>query len=251
METLGMLRAVEGIDVLTEHIAFPMHPETWDVTARRTSGYATKVAPGYEHRLAERFPAVRALIEIGEPCIPQVIAKLGETDLAVVGHLTVALDISLEQEVEAATRMDIALEVPRSPLTAVMVNEVWDEIYDRVCALSEEHATTLIFVNTRKLAERLAFSLGERLGKEHVTSHHGSMSREHRHSAEQRLKAGQLKVLVATASMELGIDIGSVELVIQIGSPRSISGFLQRMGRSRHQVGGVPKGIIFRSPGMS
>lgn len=142
-------------------------------------------------------------------------------------------------------KLDISLEIPDSPLTAVMANEVWDEIYEKILGLSDTHATTLIFVNTRKLAERLAHNLGEKLGKDKVSSHHGSMSRHHRHSAEQRLKAGNLKVLVATASMELGIDIGSVELVIQIGSPRSISGFLQRIGRSRHQVGAIPKGVIF------
>ncbi len=142
-------------------------------------------------------------------------------------------------------KLNISLEVPQSPLSAIMSNEVWTEIYERLIELINQHRTTLIFVNTRRLAERLAMALGERMGEEHVTSHHGSMSKEHRHSAEQRLKAGHLKVLVATASMELGIDIGSVELVVQFSSPKSIAAFIQRVGRSGHYVGGTPKGILF------
>lgn len=142
-------------------------------------------------------------------------------------------------------KLDISLEVPRSPLTAVMSNEVWGELYERLVELIGQHKTTLIFVNTRRLAERLAMGLGERIGEQHVSSHHGSMSKEHRHKAEQRLKAGELKVLVATASMELGIDIGSVDLVVQFASPSSIAAFLQRVGRSGHFIGGTPKGIFF------
>ncbi len=140
---------------------------------------------------------------------------------------------------------DIQVEVPRSPLSALMSNDVWDELYQRLTELIDTHRTTLIFVNTRRLAERLALSLGERVGAENVSSHHGSMSKEHRFSAEQRLKAGELRVLVATASMELGIDIGAIDLVVQISSPKSIAAFLQRVGRSGHHVGGVPKGILF------
>jgi len=142
-------------------------------------------------------------------------------------------------------KLDIALEVPRSPLTAVMPNEVWLEMYDRIEQLIKEHTTTLIFVNTRRLAERMAHNLTDRLGEEVVTAHHGSMSKEHRFDAEQRLKSGSLKCLVATASLELGIDIGSVDLVLQIGSPRAISAFLQRVGRSGHTVKGTPKGRLF------
>src|SRR5210317_2104953 len=141
--------------------------------------------------------------------------------------------------------LDLRLEVPKSPLTALMSNEVWEELYERLVELVDTHRTTLIFVNTRRLAERLALSLGERIGEEFISSHHGSMSKDHRHQAEQRLKNGQLKVLVATASMELGIDIGSVNLVVQFSSPKSISAFLQRVGRSGHQVGGIPKGVLF------
>jgi ATP-dependent Lhr-like helicase len=140
---------------------------------------------------------------------------------------------------------DIAIEIPASPLEAVMATEVWQEVYDRLTALIEQHKTTLIFVNTRRLAERAARFLAERLGEEHVTAHHGSLAREHRLNAEQRLKHGKLKALVATASLELGIDIGDVDLVCQLGSPRSIAAFLQRVGRSGHSVGGTPKGRLF------
>ncbi|MFQ5580636.1 MAG: DEAD/DEAH box helicase [Nitrospiria bacterium] len=142
-------------------------------------------------------------------------------------------------------KLDLSLEVPRSPLTAVMSNEVWTELYERLVELIQAHKTTLIFVNTRRLTERLAIALSERIGEAHVSSHHGSMSKEHRHNAEQRLKSGRLKVLVATASMELGIDIGAVDLVVQFSSPKSIAAFLQRVGRSGHYVGGIPKGILF------
>ena len=142
-------------------------------------------------------------------------------------------------------RLDICIEVPRSPLSALMSNEVWEELYERLVQLVETHRTTLVFVNTRRLAERLALALANRLGAEHVSSHHGSMSKEHRFSAEQRLKHGQLKVLVATASMELGIDVGAIELVVQFSSPKRIAAFLQRVGRSGHYVGGLPKGILF------
>ena len=141
--------------------------------------------------------------------------------------------------------IDVTLEVPGSPLSALMSNEVWDELYQRLVQLIETHETTLVFVNTRRLSERLALALTERLGDGLVSSHHGSMSKEHRHLAEQKLKDGHLKVLVATASVELGIDVGSVDLVVQFSSPKSIAKFLQRVGRSGHSVRGTPKGILF------
>ncbi|MGN6232654.1 MAG: DEAD/DEAH box helicase [Trinickia sp.] len=140
---------------------------------------------------------------------------------------------------------DLALELPPVPLEAVMANEVWERVYDRLAELACAHATTLIFVNTRRMAERAARHLTERLGKDAVAAHHGSMAKEHRLDAEQRLKRGTLRVLIATASLELGIDIGDVDLVCQLGSPRSIASFLQRVGRSGHQVGGMPKGRLF------
>ena len=126
-----------------------------------------------------------------------------------------------------------------------MSNEVWTEVYARLTELISEHRTTLVFVNTRRMAERIARELSDRLGKEAVTAHHGSMAKELRLSAEQRLKRGELKALVATASLELGIDIGDVNLVCQMGSPRSIATFLQRVGRSGHAIGGTPKGRLF------
>ncbi|EZP25452.1 DEAD/DEAH box helicase [Pseudomonas sp. RIT288] len=140
---------------------------------------------------------------------------------------------------------NLGIEVPPVPLSAVMANDVWELVYDRLAELAREHRTTLIFVNTRRLAERLSRHLSERLGKHAVAAHHGSLAKEFRLDAEQRLKRGELQVLIATASLELGIDIGEVDLVCQIASPRSIAGFLQRVGRSGHQVGGTPKGRLF------
>jgi ATP-dependent helicase Lhr and Lhr-like helicase len=140
---------------------------------------------------------------------------------------------------------DLRIEVPSGPLEAVMSAEVWEQIYARLAALIEQHRTTLIFVNTRRLAERITRHLSDRLGEDHVTAHHGSMAKEQRLDAEQRLKSGKLKALVATASLELGIDIGDIDLVCQIGSPHTIASFLQRVGRSGHAVGGTPKGRLF------
>ena len=142
-------------------------------------------------------------------------------------------------------RLDLAIELPESPTQAVMSGEVWEEVYDRLAQLIREHKTTLVFVNTRRLAERVSRHLGERLGDENIAAHHGSLAREQRLVAEQRLKAGELSALVATASLELGIDIGDVNLVCQLGSTRSIASFLQRVGRSNHTVAGFPKGRIF------
>ncbi len=144
-----------------------------------------------------------------------------------------------------ARQLDLAIELPESPLQAVMSGEVWDEVYDRLAQLTRQHKTTLIFVNTRRLAERVARHLGERIGDENIAAHHGSLAREQRLAAEQRLKAGELSALVATASLELGIDIGDVNLVCQLGSTRSIASFLQRVGRSNHTVAGFPKGRVF------
>ena len=144
-----------------------------------------------------------------------------------------------------AKQRDLALELPPTPLEAVMSGDQWTQVYARVAELVWLHKTTLVFVNTRRMAERAARHLGDILGKEAVAAHHGSLSKETRLDAEQRLKRGELKVLVATASLELGLDIGDVDLVCQLGSPRAIATFLQRAGRSGHAVGGVPKARLF------
>ena len=140
---------------------------------------------------------------------------------------------------------DLAIEVPPVPLEAVMSNDTWELVYNQVAQLVEHHRTTLVFVNTRRMAERVARHLSERLGHEAVAAHHGSLAKEQRLDAEQRLKRGDLKVLIATASLELGIDIGDVDLVCQLSSPRSIAAFLQRAGRSGHAVSGTPKARLF------
>src|ERR1700722_11360429 len=141
--------------------------------------------------------------------------------------------------------LDLAVEVPPMPLGPVASNEMWDAIYDRLVTLVREHRSTLVFVNTRRMAERLAHNLGERMGEENVTAHHGSLSRKLRLTAEKKLKEGQEKVLVASAFLELGNDVGTGELAVQINSPRSIAVALQRVGRSGHWRGAVPKGRLF------
>jgi len=140
---------------------------------------------------------------------------------------------------------NLAIETPDSPLEAVMSNEVWTQVYERLAALIGEHRTTLVFVNTRRMSERVARELTDRLGEDAVATHHGSMAKERRLAAEQRLKSGDLRAMIATASLELGIDIGDVDLVCQLGSPRSIATFLQRVGRSGHAIDGTPKGRLF------
>jgi ATP-dependent helicase Lhr and Lhr-like helicase len=142
-------------------------------------------------------------------------------------------------------KLDLAVEIPATLLGPIASNEMWDEIYDRIVQLSEEHRSTLVFVNTRRLVERVAHNLAERIGEENVGAHHGSLSRRLRLDAERKLKEGKIKVLIATASLELGIDIGTVDLVIQISSPRAIAVALQRVGRSGHWRGAVPKGRLF------
>jgi ATP-dependent helicase Lhr and Lhr-like helicase len=141
--------------------------------------------------------------------------------------------------------LDLAIEVPPMPLGPIATNEMWDTIYDRLVTLVGEHRSTLVFVNTRRMAERLCHQLGERIGEENVAAHHGSLSRKLRLAAEKKLKEGQVKVLVATASLELGIDVGTVDLVVQINSPRAIAVGLQRVGRAGHWRGAVPKGRFF------
>ena len=142
-------------------------------------------------------------------------------------------------------RLDVALELPQGELEAVSSAEQMGDVVDRIATLVGEHRTTIVFVNTRRLAERLAHLLGEQLGHDSVSAHHGSLSKDRRHRVERRLRAGDLKALVATASLELGIDVGPVELVCQVGSPRSIATFLQRVGRSNHSLAGTPKGRLF------
>ncbi|HEX6310565.1 MAG TPA: DEAD/DEAH box helicase [Acidimicrobiia bacterium] len=141
--------------------------------------------------------------------------------------------------------LDLAIELPEGELEAVTSAEQTADVLDRIADLVREHRTTLVFVNTRRSAERFAHLLGERLGDDVVAAHHGSLSKERRQRVETRLRAGDLRALVATASLELGIDIGPVELVCQIGSPRSIATFLQRVGRSNHSRAGVPKGRLY------
>ena len=184
-------------------------------------------------------------------CAPRRLQRIGLSatvnPIDVAGRLLCGTARPAPQLVEVSLRRDLelAVELPKDELGAVCTNEQWGEIYDRIAELVTAHRSTLVFVNTRRLVERVAHRLGERLGEENVAAHHGSLSRERRHKAEKRLKAGDLRVVVATASLELGIDVGVVDLVCLVGSPRSISTGLQRIGRSGHVVGGTPKGHLF------
>jgi ATP-dependent Lhr-like helicase len=153
-------------------------------------------------------------------------------------------DVDIVDTGQARPR-DLALELPDSPLEAVMANEAWEEVYDRLATLVRAHRTTLVFANARRQVERVTKHLAERLGEDAVTAHHGALARELRLDAERRLKDGGLRCLVATASLELGIDIGDVDLVCQLGSPRSIAAFVQRVGRSGHRIDAEPKGRLF------
>jgi ATP-dependent Lhr-like helicase len=189
----------------------------------------------------ERLAALcgRPPVRVGISATTKPIARMAEF---LIGRPDADCEIIDEGHVR---NRDIALETTASPLEPLMANEVWAEIYDRLAELIRAHRTTLVFVNTRRLAERAARHLAERLGEEAVTSHHGSLAKEHRLNAEERLKSGKLEAIVATASLELGIDIGDIDLVCQLGSPRAIATFLQRVGRSGHGIERMPKGRLF------
>ncbi len=192
--------------------------------------------------LTDRAPARIGLSATQRPI--EAIARLlvgsvGEGEAAGEGTGCAVVDFGHRRD------MDLALEVPGSELGPVASHEQWGEILDAVAAHVEKHRTTLVFVNTRRAAERVAHLLAERLGEERVAAHHGSLSKTRRFALERRLRAGELRALVATASLELGIDIGPVELVCQIGSPRSFATFLQRVGRSGHARGATSKGRIY------
>jgi len=188
---------------------------------------------------------------------PQSLTRIGlsatQKPITDIAHFLVGTDALLADGEPACAivdsghvrERDLALELPGAPLEAVMSGEVWEQLYNRLAELVHAHRTTLVFANTRRMVERVSRHLSERLGHDNVAAHHGSLSREQRFDSEQRLKQGKLRVLVATASLELGIDIGDVDLVCQLGSPRSIATFLQRIGRANHSVGGIPKGRLF------
>ncbi|NVJ22441.1 MULTISPECIES: DEAD/DEAH box helicase [Myxococcus] len=165
---------------------------------------------------------------------------------AIAGFLTGASHRECRKvEVGHLRPWDLKLEIPDAELSSLASHEMWGQVYDRLVTLAGEHRTTLIFVNTRKMAERVAHDLGERLGEGLVAAHHGSMSREIRLAAEEKLKDGRLRVMVATASLELGIDVGNVDLVVQLGTTKAISVLLQRVGRAGHHKAAISKGIIF------
>ena len=215
-------------------------------TGRGSGGGTTEVVPfPVEPVPVESFPVapwfagLSPLVRIGLSATQKPIEEIAHF-LAGNGRPDpVIVDVGHKRKLE------LAVEVPASQLGPIATNEMWDEIYDRIAQLVEQNRSTLVFVNTRRLSERMAHHLAERLGEDNVAAHHGSLSRKLRLAAEKKLKEGQVKVLVATASLELGIDIGTVDLVIQISSPRAIAVGLQRVGRSGHWRGAIPKGRFF------
>jgi ATP-dependent Lhr-like helicase len=202
------------------------------LTGNRPGERATSAAEAALHSAADtaRLKSCRSRAESESEVESDLFSQTSETVIVDIGH---------------KRKLDMAVEVPPMPLGPVASNEMWDEVYNRLVALVEQHRSTLVFVNTRRMAERVAHNLGERIGEESVVAHHGSLSRKLRLAAEKKLKEGQVRVLVATASLELGIDVGTVDLVVQINSPRAIAVTLQRVGRSGHWRGAVPKGRLF------
>jgi len=172
---------------------------------------------------------------------PSVSPLRGKGALAPEGTRQPATIIQVGQR----RTLDLAIEVPSAELTSITSIAMWEEIYDKLAALAEQHRSTLVFVNTRKLVEKISFELSNRLGEDAVAAHHGSLSRTLRLDAEQRLKAGECKILIATASLELGIDIGTVDLVCQISTTRAVAVAMQRVGRAGHWRGAIPKGRFF------
>jgi len=204
---------------------------------------------GNRESIKERTSAAEAAIDIAAETAPFGFAQ-GRLSKSCPSQLQLSGDPAQPCDpvivnIGHKRKLDMAVEIPSMPLGPVASNEMWDEVYDRLVVLVGQHRSTLVFVNTRRMAERVAHQLGERLGEENVAAHHGSLSRKLRLAAEKKLKEGQVRVLVATASLELGIDVGTVDLVVQINSPRAIAVTLQRVGRSGHWRGAVPKGRLF------
>ena len=198
--------------------------------------------------------SMERLVELSDEKITRIGLSATQNPIEEIGRFLVGTDnIDGERRPDCtivdtghAREIDLDIEMPeQDELGPIASHELWDRTLDRIVDLTKEHRTTLMFVNTRRLVERLAHQLSEKIGEEKIVAHHGSMSHERRHEAERKLKEGEVKLCVATASLELGIDIGAIDLVCQIGSPRSVSILLQRIGRSGHHVGGTPKGRLF------
>lgn len=198
--------------------------------------------------------SIERLVELSDEPITRIGLSATQKPIEEVGRFLVGMDNIGEDgapnclivDTGHAREIDLDIEMPREDeLGPIATHELWDRTLDRIVELTNEHRTTLLFVNTRRLVERLAHQLSQKLGEDHVVAHHGSMSHERRRDAEVKLKEGNVKLCVATASLELGIDIGAIDLVCQIGSPRSVSVLLQRIGRSGHSIGATPKGRLF------
>ncbi|MGC1453087.1 MAG: DEAD/DEAH box helicase [Candidatus Sulfotelmatobacter sp.] len=236
-----------GLSATQKPIEEVAHFLTGNRSGETDSGTSATGAGGRSHALTARLTSwpSQGEAEVGDGSAPDFATTKIPTSRAKsapeMGHPGDPVIVNIGHK----RKLDLGIEVPPMPLGPVASNELWDAIYDRLVALVAEHRSTLVFVNTRRMVERLSHELGERIGEENVAAHHGSLSRKLRLAAEKKLKEGQVRVLVATASLELGIDVGTVDLVVQINSPRAIAVALQRVGRSGHWRGAVPKGRFF------
>jgi len=205
------------------------------------AAFLTGVSSTDEQSSADKHPSAAEQALKGTGFSPSVGRTHRAGALAPEGKRQPATIIQVGQR----RQLDLAIEVPSDELGAITSTAMWTEIYDKLAALADQHRSTLVFVNTRKLVEKISFELSNRLGEDAVAAHHGSLSRTLRLDAEQRLKAGEIKILIATASLELGIDIGTVDLVCQIATTRAVAVAMQRVGRAGHWRGAIPKGRFF------
>ncbi len=238
-ESLYLMMTAERAREILRHVETVIVDEVHALIRDKRGSHLSLTLARLDH-INEKRPARIGLSATVKPIEYAAQFLVGTEHVAVDGKADcVIVDSGHQRDLE------LIIDVPPTELEAVASGEQWADVYNRLAELVEKHRTTLIFVNTRRLAERVAFQLAERIGEEYVGAHHGSLSKERRHRLEKRLKAGDMRALVATASLELGIDIGTVDLVCQLESPRSITTFLQRVGRSGHALGLTPKGVLF------
>jgi len=237
-ESLYILLTAEKSRALLRDVETVIVDEIHAVADDKRGAHLALSLERLEALVAERRPG-RPLVRIGLSATQEPLDLVARFLVGSGRAEPVMVNIGRRRE------LDLAVEVPRSELGPIATNDMWEEVYDRLAELVRQHRSTLVFVNTRRQSERIAHHLARRLGAEAVAAHHGSLARKVRLAAENRLKAGEVRVLVATASLELGIDIGTVDLVCQISSPHSIAVALQRIGRAGHWRGAVPKGRLF------
>src|ERR1700727_2075759 len=241
--------SLERLDALCHRVPVRIGLSATQKPIEEVARFLTGNREGAESKIPTLISAKDAEIRVGHPAREMGHPAMSGTVRGQDGPATAGGEAGATNavivDVGHKRKLDLGIEVPPMPLGPVASNEMWDAIYDRLVELVAQHRSTLVFVNTRRMAERMCHELGERMGEENVAAHHGSLSRKLWLAAEKKLKEGQVRVLVATASLELGIDVGTVDLAVQINSPRAIAVALQRGGRSGHWRGAVPKGRFF------